>query len=309
VRKRRANLANRVSSASSPKVQISIVIPTKDRDDALGRCLSLLAPQADDSVEVIVSDDARSTRTRDMVDSRFPFARWIPGAQRGPAANRNRGASEARGAFILFLDDDVEPAADLVASYRSSICGDVNVYEGRTTCRAGLRSPLEQAPVNENGGWLWSCNMMVRRNVWESLGGFDEDFPYAHLEDVAFRERIKLLGERVLFVPGASVDHPPRRLPSARALALRHEAYFVYQYKYLGRAPSIRGFLSHLLRYRVRTVLQYPPSSDSVVAVGAIPVEVFHVLVHWREWDRRWVAAKRSAVNLRDPWSAVKAPP
>ncbi len=286
----------------STNVQLSIVIPTKNRDEALGRCLTLLQPQVDDTVEVIVSDDGRSIQTRDMIQSRFRFARWIPGAQRGPAANRNHAASEANGDFLLFLDDDVEPSADLVSSYRSSICDDVDVYEGRTTCRAGLQSPFDTAPINETGGWLWSCNMMIRRATWNSVGGFDEDFPHAHLEDVVFRERIRALGRRVLFVPGASVDHPPRRLPPARLLALRHEGYFIYEYKYLGRAPSISRFFSNLVRARVSTVLQYQLSSDSVVALGAICVESFHVLTHWRAWNRRWVAAKRSGAILREPW-------
>jgi len=254
----------------------------------------LLAPQVDETTEVIVSDDARSPATRAMIESRFPFARWTAGPQRGPAANRNHGASQASGELIVFLDDDVEPAAELISSYRASIRDDVNVYEGRTTCRAGLHSPLEHAPTNENGGSLWSCNMMLRRSLWKSTGGFDEDFRYPHLEDIALREQLKALGERILFVASAAVDHPPRRLPPPGRLALYHEAQFVYENKYLGRAPSIFMFLPYFFRYRVSTVLRYPFSADSVVALRNMFVESFHILAHWREWDRRWGPARRS---------------
>jgi hypothetical protein len=202
----------------------------------------------------------------------------------------------------MFLDDDVEPSAELVSSYRASIRGDVAVYEGRTTCRAGLRSPLEHAPINETGGWLWSCNMMIRGDIWRAIGGFDEDFPHAHLEDVVFRERIRVLGERVLFVPGASVDHPPRRVPLPGLLALQHEGYFIYEYKYLGRAPSISRFFSNLVRHRVSAVLQYQLGSDSFVALGSICVESFHVLTHWRAWNRKWASTKAPGPSLREPW-------
>jgi GT2 family glycosyltransferase len=293
-------------------VQLSIVIPTRNRDDALGRCLTLLRPQLDETAEVIVTDDGRSPRTEEMLRSQFPFARWIPGAQRGPAANRNHGAKETTGDFIIFLDDDVEPTAELVSSYRTSIREDVNVYEGRTTCRAGLNSPLDLAPMNETGGCLWSCNMMIRRSTWQSIGGFDEDFPHAHLEDVVFRERIRTMGERPLFVPGATVDHPPRRLPPARELAMRHEGYFIYEYKYLDRAPSMSRFFSHLVRHRVNTVLQHRLSADSIAVLGGVCVESFHVLTHWRAWNRRWVATKGTGVSLREPWDPagmVDAPP
>ncbi len=284
-----------------PDLQLSIIIPTRNRDPSLGRCLRLLAPQVDTTIEVIVSDDGRSAATKAMVESQFSFARWTAGPQRGPAANRNHGAAQARGDFLLFLDDDVEPAHDVIAGYRTSLRPDVRVYEGRTTCRAGVRSPLEQAPINETGGWLWSCNMMVRRSVWEAMGGFDEDFRYPHFEDVVFRERIRSSGERILFVPGATVDHPPRRMPLARVLALYNEAYFIYHYKYLGHAPSLMGFFSQFLPHRVRTILRFRISRDSVVALGSMGAEAVHILGHWRAWHRRWAPAKGAAQASRSP--------
>ena len=281
--------------------QLSIVIPTRNRDQTLGRCLALLAPQVDPAIEVIVSDDGRSPATEAMIESQFSFARWTAGPQRGPASNRNHGAAQASGDFLLFLDDDVEPAADLIAGYRASLRPDVSVYEGRTTCRAGVRSPLEQAPINETGGWLWSCNMMVRRSVWEAIGGFDEDFRYPHLEDVVFRERIKSLGQQILFVPGATVDHPPRRMPSPRVLALYNEAYFIYHYKYLGHAPSLVGFFGQFLPHRVRSLLRFRFSRDSVAALGSLGVEAAHILGHWRAWHRRWAPAKGTAQTVQPP--------
>jgi GT2 family glycosyltransferase len=292
----------------SPKV-FSIVIPTRRRDETLRRCLTLLAPQLDDAVEVIVTDDGRSDSTRALIASEFPFATWTPGPQRGPGANRNHGASLARGEYILFVDDDVEPAAGFLAGYRSSLRDDVSVYEGRTTCRAGLHSPLEHAPINETGGWLWSCNMMVRRSLWESIGGFDEDFRFPHLEDVVLRERIKQMGARMLFVPAATVDHPPRRLAPPHVLAQYHEADFIYEYKYLGRAPSVPRFFAGFLRHRAAMVMRHRLSLDSVVAFRDILAESFHILGHWRAWHRRWAAAKRAPVELREPWRAAKAPP
>src|SRR5882724_4497385 len=101
-------------------LQLSVIIPTRNRDQPLRRCLTLLAPQVDTAIEVIVTDDGRSVTTQAMVESQIPFARWIAGPQRGPASNRNHGAAQASGDFLLFLDDDVEPAAELIAGYRSS---------------------------------------------------------------------------------------------------------------------------------------------------------------------------------------------
>jgi GT2 family glycosyltransferase len=271
--------------------QFSIVVPTRARAESLALCLEKLRPQLAEVVaEVIVTDDGGSADVKRMIESRFGFARWTPGPQRGPAANRNHGAALSEGEFILFLDDDVEPSPNLLASYRAAIQPAVNVYEGRTTCQAGLRSPLEHAPINETGGCLWSCNMMVRKSFWSSFGGFDEDFPYPHLEDVVFRERLEKAGERVAFVARAWVDHPPRRLPAGATLARQHESYFVYQYKYLSKRPSVDAFFRHLVGHRVRNILRYPVSRDSALALGSMCAEGWYVMRHWRQWDDKWRA-------------------
>jgi len=272
---------------STPR--FSLVIPTRARDDLLAKCLELLRPQVEQQgAEVIVTDDGAGSTTREMIEARFPFARWTRGPSRGPAANRNHGAALAEGEFILFLDDDIEPASDLLAGYAAALAPEINVYEGRTTCRAGLHSPLEHAPINETGGWLWSCNMMIRRSFWLSFGGFDEDFPYAHMEDVVFRERLKAAGEQFLFVPAATVDHPPRRFPKARVRFPIHESNFIYHHKYLGTAPSVRQFLIDSLRYRIRTVYRHPLGVDSLLAVGSTFAETWYVLRHWNEWNEKW---------------------
>jgi GT2 family glycosyltransferase len=269
--------------------RFSVVIPTRNRDDLLARCLANLQSQRGDRpIEIIVTDDGASPVTQRLIASNFPGVRWTAGPQRGPAANRNHGASLATGELILFLDDDVEPEEGLIAGYQAAVVDTVNVYEGRTTCRAGLHSPLEHAPVNETGGYLWSCNMMVRRTFWESFGGFDEDFPYPHLEDVAFRERLREAGEKMVFVPGATVDHPPRRVPDGRVIALRHEALFVYHYKYLGGPPSWKEFVVLSIRVRMRRILGHPPSRDTALALASMCSEAWHTFTRWNAWDRKW---------------------
>lgn len=270
-------------------IRFSVVVPTCSRDDALAICLEALRPEVQGvDADVIVTDDGTQASTSQLIASRFPFARWSQGPRRGPAANRNNGASLARGDFIVFIDDDVVPSSGLLAAYRAAIEADVNVYEGRTTCVAGIPSVLYTAPANETGGFLWSCNMMVRRTFWQSFGGFDEDFRYPIMEDVAFRERLKAAGERFKFVREAVVDHPPRRMPSARARIRVHDAHFLYYYKYLGRRPSLPAYFAEFANYSLRPILARRPSWDSVVALGSRCREAWYVLRGWREWDRKY---------------------
>jgi GT2 family glycosyltransferase len=276
-------------------VKVSIVIPTRNRDQTLARCLMGLTKQSGGiPVQIIVTDDGASASTKEMIASAFPGMEWTAGPQRGPAANRNHGASLATGDFIVFLDDDVEPEAELLTGYLAAVVPEVNVYEGRTTCKAGVHSALEHAPANETGGSLWSCNMMVRRAFWLSFGGFDEDFPYPHMEDVAFRERLKEAGETFLFVPAASVDHPPRRRPSGRALARLNESHFIYHYKYVGSKPSWSEFSAFLVRHRMRPILSCRPNRDTALALLSLCSELWHTSIHWQSWDRKWRDRRRA---------------
>jgi GT2 family glycosyltransferase len=284
----------------SDDLQFSVVLPTRAREEALACCLDALLPElAASRAEVIVTDDGDGTRTRDLIAARYPQVRWTAGPRRGPAANRNHGASLARGRFILFLDDDIVPSGTLLAAYQAAITPDVNVYEGRTTCVAGLRSPLEAAPVNLTGGWLWSCNMMVRRTLWQRLGGFDEAFKFPHMEDVAFRERLRSLDETFVFVPDATVDHPPRRLRDARTRIRQDEAYFIYSYKYLGKRPLRREFVRHHALHYLRIVARARKGADSLVVVGSLCWEVLGVLRRWREWDEKFRPLGASPAVLR----------
>lgn len=81
--------------------------------------------------EVIVSDDGRESTAKAMMAERFPWARWVPGPQRGPAANRNNGAKQAEGEWLVFTDDDCLPQAGWLEAFFKNL-HEAEVLEGRT---------------------------------------------------------------------------------------------------------------------------------------------------------------------------------
>lgn len=209
-------------------MNFSVVIPTCDRPDSLALCLERLAPGAQtlpaDAYEVIVSDDGKSAATAALVRERFPWARWERGPQRGPAANRNHGATLARGDWLVFTDDDCLPDAGWLAAYARAAAPDTNVIEGRTRAPGPRLHPLDDCPANEHGGNLWSCNFAIRRALFAELRGFDERFPYPAMEDAELNARLQKRGERVTFVPDALVVHPWKRIRNWSEHRRRHLA-------------------------------------------------------------------------------------
>ena len=101
-------------SSASELPFVSVVVPTRDRAELLGDCLSSLAAQEYpiERYEVIVVDDGSRDRTPEVVQAMRtqasgPPLHYIQPCGRGPNAARNAGLRVARGELIAFVDDDV----------------------------------------------------------------------------------------------------------------------------------------------------------------------------------------------------------
>lgn len=272
-------------------IKISVIIPTYHRNDLLAKCLDCLAPGVQtlpaEAYEVIVTDDGSKTTAEQMIREQYPWAKWVSGSRRGPASNRNNGAKSAHGEWLAFTDDDCLPNPNWLEAYLSAATSEDRIYEGKTTCAAGIRSPLEIAPINHSGGLLWSCNIMVQRAVFEQVGGFDESFPDAAGEDIEFRERIKRLGYRYPFVESAIVDHPPRREPLGKKQGARLESQVHLWYK-LGNHSYWRNQLLIHIKCRLRKVLDHPICLDSLLAVLSLIFELAYISRRIKNWEKKY---------------------
>ena len=213
----------------------SIIIPTYHRIQDLCQCLDCLAPYFDQaaqlnhgiSLELIVSDDARDPRLSALLEHRYPWCLYTAGPACGPAANRNHGAHQASGEWLVFTDDDCLPQPGWIEAFAQHT-DQRDVLEGRTSA-VGHRTHLDQeCPINETGGYLWSCNFAVRRELFLQLGGFNEDFPSAAMEDVEFNQRINKAGLRRTFLPTAHVNHPWRRIKGRSFLTAHAQSVAAY---------------------------------------------------------------------------------
>jgi GT2 family glycosyltransferase len=271
----------------------SVVIPTRDRNETLAHCLDRLAPGAQtlphDQYEVIVADDSSLTAARELVSERFPWARWIAGPRRGPAANRNTGARIARGEWLAFTDDDCLPGPEWLEAFslaRGEKADALEALEGRTTCRAGLRSPRQTAPVNLEGGVLWSCNFAIRRAGFEQIGGFDERYPFAHMEDSDLRIRLLKSGYMIRFVPSAEIDHPPRSMAWGTRLARVHESSVLHMVLH-GPVRGLPWYVLNHTRARLSRIVREQKSVDTISALASLPVELTSIVLQWRGWKHR----------------------
>jgi len=236
----------------------SVVIPTYKRPQSLGECLNCLAHYFEPGVqenfgywiEVIVTDDGLDDSSREFVARRYPWCMYTEGPKRGPAANRNHGARQASGDWIAFTDDDCLPQPGWIETFARH-ADQHDVLEGQTS-PADCRTRLDQeCPVNQTGGYLWSCNFAIRRELFHQLGGFNENFPTAAMEDVELNRRINKARLRRLFLPMAEVKHPWRRRKGRSFLRAKARSIATYVRLHPETAPSFAwsALMLNLLRF------------------------------------------------------------
>ena len=283
-------MKDEMNETTPPK--ISVVIPTCHRNDLLALCLDRLAPGTQtlpaEQYEVIVTDDGSRSTAQELVQEKYPWAIWTAGPRRGPAANRNHGAALAQNEWLAFTDDDCLPAPGWLEAFSAAIEPDVLVYEGKTTCEAGLHSPLQHAPINLTGGWLWSCNMMIHSVIFREMEGFDSSFPHPHMEDTDFRERLKHDSHAFVFVTASLVDHPPRKTAWGRRMGATHESGVLFWYKHGHSKPFYRRLFTDIIKSRLATIRRSNFCPDTFSALASMCIELGYVAVKISAWENKY---------------------
>jgi GT2 family glycosyltransferase len=156
---------------------------------------------------------------------------------------------------------------------------------------------MHYAPVNERGGRFWSCNIAVRADRYRAIGGFDEGFTVPHMEDQDLRDRLRLAGAAITWVPAAAVDHPPRRQPPGRLLGLQRAAEVRYLYKH-GTKRGLRWPLTRrIASLRLGIIRSLPIGLDSLLAIASLARELWVVQANLTRWE----AVARAEFPSPDP--------
>jgi GT2 family glycosyltransferase len=197
---------------------VSIIVPTLNGASRIGNCLDALLRQAGHrKVEILVVNDGSTDDTVDMVQA-YPGVRLITQANAGPAAARNRGASEASGAIILFTDDDCVPNSDWLDAMLkpfddSQIVGAKGVYRTRQKELVARFVQIEYEDRYrlmagfDSIDFVDTYSAAFRRERFSELNGYDPSFPLACAEDIELSYRMSARGWKMKFVPDAVVYH------------------------------------------------------------------------------------------------------
>jgi hypothetical protein len=209
-----------MSNAHHPLV--SVVIPTFDRDWAVGRAVDSVLAQDYRPVELIVVDDGSRDRTPAVLSSYGDRLTVVRQKNRGVSAARNAGVARAQGDLIAFLDSDdywkpgkLTVQVDFFASRPDAmICqtGEVWIRNGRRV-NPGRRHKKLSGMIFEPSLELCLVSpsaVMMRKTFFEMTGGFDESLPACEDYDlwlrVSMRHPVYLIDAPLVVKTGGHPD-------------------------------------------------------------------------------------------------------
>jgi len=201
-------------------VPVSVVVPVKDGAALLERTLPRLVAALPQGSELIASDDG-SRDASSEVARRFGASVIRSDVSRGPAAARNRGAAGAAGNLLVFVDADVHVGTETLRALLDpfvdpDVAAAFGSYDANPEARTwvSLYKNLAHHFVHQRSGpeaeTFWAGCGAVRSGVFRALGGFDERYTRASIEDVELGYRLRSAGHRIRLVPQAQVTHLKR---------------------------------------------------------------------------------------------------
>jgi glycosyltransferase involved in cell wall biosynthesis len=282
---------------------VSVVIPTFNRATWVREAIDSVLAQDYPQLEVIVVDDGSSDHTPEVVRGFGPALTFIRQSHAGVSAARNRGVAVSHGTLVAFLDSDdlwlPNKVAAQVALFlqqpQTQVC-----YTDEVWIRRGVRVNPRQIH-QKHAGWIFlqslprciisPSSVMMRRTLWDRLGGFDERLPACEDYDLWLRLTaivpVSLLPERLIVKRGGHADQLSRCVP------------ILDRYRIIALEKILTTPLTALQR---QAVLEHLVQKCHIVAQGA---RKRHHEARWIAYQAKEQTYRRQLAHLRQSGAGV----
>lgn len=222
---------------------VAVVVPTFDRSSVLLRAIESVVAQTRPADQILVVDDGSTDGTADLLRRASLPISVISQKNRGVSAARNRGLAATDCEWIAFLDSDDEwlpqkLERQLEALGAAPLLPGVKRYRVCHTEETWIRRGNQVLPRRvhkKRGGWIFRhclprcaispSSVMIHRQVFDRVGGFDQDLPACEDYDlwlrVCSRYPVLLVDEPLVIKHGGHSDQLSRRIPSLDRYRIR----------------------------------------------------------------------------------------
>jgi GT2 family glycosyltransferase/glycosyltransferase involved in cell wall biosynthesis len=210
---------------------VSVIIPLHNKFAVTYHCLlSLLLAPNEASFEVILVDDGSSDQTTEIPKLISGVTYLNNKESLGFIRSCNKGASVAKGQFVVMLNNDTEVTANWLDEMLSSVRRFKNVG------LAGAKLLYPNGKLQEAGGIVWNTGnpwqygrdanpldprfsyarqadylsgacILLPKSIWDQVGGFNEAYVPAYFEDTDLAFAVRELGYKTIYSPLSRVIH------------------------------------------------------------------------------------------------------
>ncbi len=197
---------------------VSVVIPAYNAQETISVAIEgVLSQDYKGLLELVVVDDGSTDHTADIV-RRYPRVVYAYQHNAGPASARNYGARLAKGAILVFTDSDCRPQSSWISRMLQGFIHENVLAVAGSYGIANTASPLarvihaeiifrHRVLMPDFPKAFGSYNVAIRREAFESAGGFNAQYRRASGEDNDLSYKIIARGGRIFFRRDACVDH------------------------------------------------------------------------------------------------------
>lgn len=211
--------------------EVSIIIPVYNQFYYTYNCIKSIIDHTENvTYEVILADDCSTDVTKDIdqIVENIVIAK-TPENMRF-LRNCNNAAKQARGEYIFFLNNDtqvqenwLDTLVDLMGSdEKIGMCGSMLLYPDGALQEAGgivwkdasawnfghLHGPMEpEFNYVKEVDYISGAAILIRKSLWEEIGGFDDRFAPAYYEDTDLAFEVRKHGYKVVYQPLSKVVH------------------------------------------------------------------------------------------------------
>ncbi|HEY0430154.1 MAG TPA: glycosyltransferase [Pyrinomonadaceae bacterium] len=196
-------------------MKISVIIPVRNEEQSIGPLLDSLVNQTLKPAEIVITDGGSTDATLQIIAEHIAGGAPIQLIRKRaalPGRGRNLAAARAANEWIAFIDAGIKPEPTWL-EFLAQSSGDVDVVYGSyepiadTFFKRCAVMAYVPPPVSIEGKLARSrsvVSLLMKRSVWESVGGFPEDLRSA--EDLLFMNRIEQANFRITNAPDALVQ-------------------------------------------------------------------------------------------------------
>lgn len=224
-------------------IKVSFIIITRNRKEKLKKCIDSILKAVPREKEIIIIDNNSNDGTLEMLQKYNNIKVFRNDKNIGPVASRNIAMKNTQSDYLFFLDDDIEIKKinlDKIIKYmqqdkRIGIVGPKLFYKDNHLQESARSFPsiltiiwrgtflhkifpnvnfyarniLNTKSINkpQEVDWVLGASQVIKKQVFNNIGYFDEDYYMYYGEDIDFCYRAKKAKWKILYWPDALIYH------------------------------------------------------------------------------------------------------